>query len=85
VPHDDDLMSREEIAEKSKPHPDIFEAALKRLGSIDSSRVLVIGDIPHDAEAASQANIRMIGVLCGDFPEADPQAATPGKEAWVQE
>src|SRR5207245_366542 len=36
-------------AEKSKPHPDIFEAALKKLGdSVDRGGVVVVGDSPHD-------------------------------------
>lgn len=57
-------------AEKSKPHPDIFEAALGRLG-LSPERCLVIGDTPYDAEAARRAGIRALGVLCGGFDEAD--------------
>lgn len=57
-------------AEKSKPHPDIFEAALERLGpEIPQAEVIVVGDSPHDAEAAKRAGLRTIGVLCGGFPE----------------
>ena len=56
--------------EKSKPHPDIFEAALERLGpDIKSHDVIVVGDSPHDAEAAKKAGIETVGVLCGGFPE----------------
>ncbi len=57
-------------AEKSKPHPDIFEAAIKQLGDISPHEALVVGDTPYDAEAASKACLRTIGVLCGGFPEA---------------
>jgi HAD superfamily hydrolase (TIGR01509 family) len=57
-------------AEKSKPHPDIFEAVLERLGNMDPADALVIGDSPYDAEAAGRAHLRTIGVLCGGFPEA---------------
>jgi HAD superfamily hydrolase (TIGR01549 family) len=57
-------------AERSKPHPDIFEAALERLGKIRREEVVVVGDSPHDAEAARKAGLRMVGVLCGGFPEA---------------
>jgi HAD superfamily hydrolase (TIGR01509 family) len=58
-------------AERSKPHPDIFEAALDRLGqNIPRERVIVVGDSPHDAEAAGKAHLCTIGVLCGGFPEA---------------
>lgn len=57
-------------AEKSKPHPDIFEAALKRLGNIKAQDAVVVGDTPYDAEAAGKLKIgRIIGVLCGGFPE----------------
>lgn len=63
-------------AEKSKPHPDIFEAALAKLGkSIDKNSVVVVGDSPHDAEAARKAGLRMVGVLCGGFAEGDLRAA----------
>ena len=66
-------------AEKSKPHPDIFESALAKLGdSVDRSSVVVVGDSPHDAEAAKKAGLRMIGVLCGGFAEADLRAAGAG-------
>jgi HAD superfamily hydrolase (TIGR01509 family) len=58
-------------AQKSKPHPDIFQAALARLGKIDPSRAIVIGDTPWDAEAAGKAGLKTIGVLCGGFPEGD--------------
>jgi HAD superfamily hydrolase (TIGR01549 family) len=62
-------------AEKSKPHPDIFEAALARLGDPTPARVIVVGDTPYDAEAAGKADLRTIGFLCGGFPEADLRAA----------
>ena len=58
-------------AEKSKPEPDIFEAALKLLGNPAPANVLVVGDTPYDAEAATKANLKIIGVLCGGFPEKD--------------
>lgn len=57
-------------ARKSKPYPDIFEAALDRLQNPDKNEVLVIGDSPHDAEAAKNAGLRTLGVLCGGFPES---------------
>jgi phosphoglycolate phosphatase-like HAD superfamily hydrolase len=62
-------------AEKSKPHPDIFEAALERLGEIDRASVIVVGDTPYDAQAAGKAGLRTVGVLCGGFPEAELREA----------
>jgi HAD superfamily hydrolase (TIGR01549 family) len=55
-------------AEESKPAPDIFEAALKKL-NIDGADAVAIGDTPYDAEAAGKAKIATIGVLCGGFIE----------------
>ena len=62
-------------AEKSKPHPDIFEAALGKLGGIDPSQVIVVGDTPWDAIAASKAGLKTIGLLCGGTPEAELREA----------
>lgn len=56
-------------AEKSKPHPDIFHAALAKLNGIDPSEVIVVGDTPWDAIAAAKAGLRTIGLLCGGFDE----------------
>ena len=57
-------------AERSKPHPDIFEAALDRLGKkVRREQAIVVGDSPHDAEAAKRAGLAAVGVRCGGFPE----------------
>jgi len=54
-------------AESSKPNPDIFLAALDRLGKPDPARVIVVGDTPYDVEAAAKAGMRTVAVLCGGF------------------
>jgi HAD superfamily hydrolase (TIGR01549 family) len=69
-----DVETSSDDAEKSKPHPDIFEAALARL-EVGPDRVVVVGDTPYDAEAARKAGVASIGVLCGGFAEADIRAA----------
>ncbi len=56
-------------AGKSKPHPDIFAAALKQLGHPSADETVVIGDTPYDIEAASRAGLSTIAVRCGGFPE----------------
>ena len=74
----EDLVEEEasaDDAEKSKPHPDIFEAALEQLGGVEPADAIVIGDTPYDAEAARKAGVRTIGVLSGGFPEEDLRAA----------
>ena len=70
-----DVVTSSDDADRSKPHPDIFEAAAKKLDGIDKREMIVIGDTPYDAEAASKAGLRTIGVLCGGFPEADLSAS----------
>jgi HAD superfamily hydrolase (TIGR01509 family) len=73
-----DLVEEEtsaDDAERSKPHPDIFAAALAQLGDVETSDAVVVGDSPYDAEAAGKLNIKTVGVLCGGFPEAELRAA----------
>jgi HAD superfamily hydrolase (TIGR01549 family) len=73
-----DLVEEEtsaDDADKSKPHPDIFEAALAALSDVRAGEAIVIGDTPYDAEAAGKIKLRTIGVLCGGFPEAELRAA----------
>jgi HAD superfamily hydrolase (TIGR01509 family) len=78
IAHIEDLVEEEtsaDDADKSKPHPDIFEAALERLGDIKPYEAIVVGDTPYDAQAAGKIDLRTIGVLCGGFPEAELKAA----------
>jgi len=67
-----DAATSSEDAERSKPHPDIFQAALDGL---PPDQAIVVGDSPFDAEAAGKAALRTIGVLCGGFPEGDLRGA----------
>ncbi|MEA2176141.1 MAG: hypothetical protein QOD00_3733 [Blastocatellia bacterium] len=74
----EDLVEEEasaDDADKSKPHPDIFKAALGQLGDIASHEAVAVGDTPYDAEAAGKIKLRTIGVLCGGFPENELRAA----------
>jgi HAD superfamily hydrolase (TIGR01549 family) len=68
----DDLIESEtssDDAEKSKPYPDIFQAALARLKDVAPENAIVIGDTPYDAQAATKANLKTIGLLCGGWTE----------------
>jgi HAD superfamily hydrolase (TIGR01549 family) len=56
-------------AEKSKPHPDIFAAAMKRLANPPARQVIAIGDTPYDAQATAQISIACVGVLSGGWTE----------------
>ena len=74
----DDLIEAEtssDDAERSKPYPDIFQAALAELGDIAPYKVLVVGDTPYDAQAAGKANLRTLGLLCGGWNEEDLRQA----------
>jgi HAD superfamily hydrolase (TIGR01549 family) len=70
-----DAHTSADDAERSKPDPDIFEAALDRLGDPDPADAIVVGDTPYDAEAARRAGLRAVGVTCGGWPESDLKAA----------
>ncbi len=75
--HIEDLIHEQtssDDVEKSKPHPDIFKAALNRL-KVHADEAVAIGDTPYDAMAATRLHLRTIGLLCGGFPEQDLRSA----------
>jgi HAD superfamily hydrolase (TIGR01509 family) len=51
-------------AQRSKPDPDIVQAALRKL-RLPRERCVLIGDTPYDAQAARKAGLGFIGVRCG--------------------
>jgi HAD superfamily hydrolase (TIGR01549 family) len=74
----EDLVEEEtsaDDAEKSKPEPDIFLAALNRLGKMKKKNVVVIGDTAYDAEAAAKINLKTIGVLTGGWTPSELKSA----------
>ncbi len=73
-----DVETSSDDAEKSKPHPDIFEAALKKL-KLEPDKAVVIGDTPYDDDAARKAGIPSIGVLCGGFKDEDIRKGGAGR------
>ena len=78
VAHIEDLIEEETSADdanKSKPYPDIFQAALEQLGDLAAAEVVVVGDTPYDAEAAGKLSLLTLGVLAGGFPERELRAA----------
>ena len=56
-------------AAHSKPEPDIFKAALKKLKGISNHDIVVVGDTPYDVVAAKKIGLKVIAVLCGGFEE----------------
>ena len=57
-------------ADRAKPHPDIFQATLEKLG-VKASHALALGDTPYDAEAAGKANVWTVGVMTGGWSEKE--------------
>jgi HAD superfamily hydrolase (TIGR01509 family) len=62
-------------AERSKPHPDIFQAALGGIEDVEPAEAVVVGDTPYDVIAAAKAGLRTIGLLSGGFSEEDLRSA----------
>lgn len=65
----DDLMDEKtsaDDADQAKPHPDIFQAAVKKLG-LRPEECIALGDTPYDAESAGKAGVRTIGVMTGGW------------------
>jgi HAD superfamily hydrolase (TIGR01549 family) len=74
----DDLIESEtssDDADRSKPYPDIFQAALARSKGVAAENAVVIGDTPYDAQAASKANLKTIGLLCGGWTQEELRRA----------
>ena len=75
--HMEDLIDVEtsaDDAKEAKPHPDIFEASLRKL-NLPPGKVLALGDTPYDAEAAGLAGVWTIGVTTGGWSRDELLAA----------
>jgi HAD superfamily hydrolase (TIGR01509 family) len=60
--------------DEAKPAPDIFSAALEKTG-LDASDCVVVGDTAWDAEAATKAGLRCVGLRSGGIGEAELREA----------
>lgn len=66
-----DLMEEKATAsdaKRSKPDPDIVEAAIEESG-IAPQNLVMIGDTPYDVEAASRAKVRAIAFRSGGWTD----------------
>jgi len=73
----DDLMDEKtssDDAEDSKPAPDIIHAALKR-AQASPAEAIMIGDTPHDIEAARRAGVEAIAFRSGGWKDEDLKGA----------
>lgn len=69
----DDLIEKASSsadAKQSKPEPDIFAAALRKVG-VKAEQAIALGDTPYDAEAAGKLGISVIGLTCGGWKRDD--------------
>ena len=69
----EDLVEEEATsadAEASKPEPDIFAAALTKVG-VAAEEAIALGDTPYDAQAAGKLGIKVIGLTCGGWKRGD--------------
>lgn len=72
-----DLVEEEatsDDADKPKPEPDIFQAALNFLG-VEPNEALALGDTPWDIEAAGKADLRTVAVQSGGWRKEQLQDA----------
>jgi HAD superfamily hydrolase (TIGR01549 family) len=67
-----DAWTGAEDVERTKPHPDLVEAAMERIGG---GAGVMVGDSTWDCEAALRAGIEPLGVLTGGFSREELRAA----------
>lgn len=63
-----DAWTTAEDAEESKPHPELLDQALARVGG---TRAVMIGDAVWDVVAAAERGIPTLGLRCGGFGAAE--------------
>jgi HAD superfamily hydrolase (TIGR01509 family) len=54
-------------AARSKPSPDLVEAAAAKL-NMPPQHCVMLGDTPYDAQACARAGVTFVGLLCGGRP-----------------
>ena len=63
-----DVATSADDAARSKPAPDIIQAATDRLG-MGPAECAMFGDTPWDAHAAKRAGVTLIALRCGGNPD----------------
>ncbi len=69
----DEIVTNTDVS-RSKPEPEVVEAAVEKLG-LPKEACVMIGDTTYDAEAAGRAGVRFIGLLTGFWTAADLKRA----------
>lgn len=68
VGDDVDLLTTSEDADASKPHPDLLEVTMEKLGA---DRAVMLGDTPYDVESAARLGLECVGLRSGGYSEAE--------------
>ena len=63
------MTTTSDDVENTKPAPDIFATALKKLAPLKADEVIVVGDTPYDIEAAGKCGIAAVGLRSGKFTD----------------
>lgn len=69
-----DVLTTSDDAKRSKPSPDIVQAALGKAG-LAGDECIMLGDTPYDMTAAEAAGVEMIAFRCGGWPDGDLEGA----------
>lgn len=70
-----DAITSASDASKSKPDPDIVQAAVRKSG-LKPDELIMLGDTPYDVEAAIGAHVNFVGVLSGGWTREELSGAT---------
>jgi HAD superfamily hydrolase (TIGR01549 family) len=71
-----DTATTAEDAEESKPHPELVDEALSRVGDgVGAGRACLVGDSVWDVEAAARAGVPAYGLLAGGYGRAELEEA----------
>jgi HAD superfamily hydrolase (TIGR01509 family) len=63
--------------ERSKPHPDVITAAVRKLG-VEPAQCAMIGDTPYDAIAARRAGVVTLGVMSSGLAFSEATLVSAG-------
>ena len=56
--------------ERSKPDPDVVQAAVARSG-LSADELVLVGDTPYDVEAGRRSGVSVVGLTCGGWGARD--------------
>lgn len=65
-----DAKTSSDDADRSKPDPDIINAALERI-ELPARQVILLGDTPYDVTSANRAGVLVVALRCGGWSDAD--------------